>query len=404
MEQKAVACICPAISHNTGVRNALSRYFVPIHGSKTELKGIFAMTTTNPAANSWMIYGVNGYTGRLCAEEAIRRGLRPVVAGRSAERVARAAGELGLPHRVFDLNNHAETVAGLRDVAAVLNCAGPFSATARPCLEACAAAGTHYLDVTGEIAVFEHVHQNGKRWKDAGITAMPGVGFDVVPTDCMSAMLKEALPGATHLRLAFKTRKGKLSPGTTKTMIEGMGGGKSVRRNGVLAHAAMGSVACEIPYADGPALSAVIAWGDVSTAYYSTGIPNIEVYTAVPEHKLRQMRKMNRFAWLLRLPPVQVFLKRQVEKKIKGPSEAERAADGTELYGDATDAGGRRVAMTMHTPNGYTLTYLAAVTSVEKVLAGEVEAGAKTPSQAFGSSFVLGLPGVSHTPPADVLS
>ena len=224
-----------------------------------------------------MIYGVTGYTGRHCALEATRRGLHPIIAGRDHERVAKVASELDLPYRVFNLASSEQCVRELREVQLVLNCAGPFSATARPFLEACRASRTHYLDVTGEIAVFEYVHQLADIWKQAGIVALPGVGFDVVPTDCMAAMLKEALPSAHFLRLAFKSRKGKLSPGTAKTMIEGFGQGCTVRRAGLLEQKAFGSISEVLPYPGGPSLSVVIPWGDVSTAYYSTGIPNIEV-------------------------------------------------------------------------------------------------------------------------------
>lgn len=358
------------------------------------------MSAAQQAMRPWMIYGVNGYTGRLCAIEAYRRGLRPILAGRSAERVARVVAELGLPHRVFDLADPVAAIDGLGGVAAVLNCAGPFSATARSLLAACAETKTHYLDVTGEIGVFEYVHGHRERWKEAGIVALPGVGCDVVPTDCMAAMLKAAMPAATRLRLAFKMGQGRMSPGTAKTVIESLGGGFTVRRNGNLVRIPTGSIACMIPYVDGPALSAIIPWGDVSTAFHSTGIPNIEVYVATTESQLRLTRLAGHVAGLLQWTWVQSLLKRWVDWKVAGPDEAERAGDDVEFYGDVDDAQGRRVAMTMHTPNGYSLTFDAAVSSVERVLAGSVAAGAHTPSTAFGGSFISTLAGVRHSEPA----
>ena len=87
------------------------------------------------------------------------------------------------------------------------------------------------------------------------------MGFDVVPTDCMAAMLKESMPNATHLRLAFKSKRGRISPGTAKTMVEGLANGLTVRRDGHLVRVPMGSISDTIPYADGPALSAAISWG-----------------------------------------------------------------------------------------------------------------------------------------------
>src|SRR5207237_1168186 len=73
----------------------------------------------------------------------------------------------------------------LRDVALVLHCAGPFIHTSRPMVEACVKAGAHYLDITGEIAVFESILNRDEQH----VTLLPGVGFDVVPTDCLGAML-----------------------------------------------------------------------------------------------------------------------------------------------------------------------------------------------------------------------
>lgn len=347
--------------------------------------------TNNPA---FMIYGVNGYTGRHCAEEALKRGLQPIVAGRGQDRVSRVASELNVSFRVFDLTDTNASIEGLQGIGAVLNCAGPFSATARPLLDACTATGVHYLDVTGEIGVFEYVHQRDNHWKQAGIVALPGVGFDVVPTDCMAAMLKEALPDATRLRLAFKSKRGKLSPGTAKTMLEGFAKGCTIRRDGRLEQTHAGSITDMIPYPGGPSLSVVIPWGDVSTAFYSTGIPNIEVYTSVPEAQLKKMRSMRRFTPLLHWTWVQNFMKRRIERHVTGPDEAERNRDTSELFGEVTNDAGDCLSMTMVTPNGYSLTFDSAITAAQQVLAGAVEPGAKTPSLAFGNSFVLGLKGV----------
>ena len=174
-----------------------------------------------------MIYGANGYTGRLAARVAADRRLRPILAGRHAAAIRSLADGLGCDARVFDLHDSAVAATNLQGVAAVLHCAGPFSATSKPMLDACLRAGTHYLDITGEIAVFEDIHSRGREIRDAGIVAIPGVGFDVVPTDCLAAMLKRELPSATHLKLAFMARHGKLSPGTAKTMVEGLPEGRS---------------------------------------------------------------------------------------------------------------------------------------------------------------------------------
>lgn len=350
---------------------------------------------TSAQEKEWMIYGVNGYTGRHCAEEALNRGLRPVLAGRNEKTVAAVAKELHLPYKIFDLESSEVVAAALSGMSVVLNCAGPFSATAEVFLAACTKTGCHYLDVTGEISVFEYVHKLNKRWEKAGVMALPGVGFDVVPTDCMAATLKEALPDATHLTMAFKAGVSKVSPGTAKTILEGFSAGGAVRRDGNLVKIPIASLSRTIPYESGASPSIAIPWGDVSTAFYSTGIPNIEFFTAVPFSQLFQMKLMRYFAPFIRFSPIQSVIKAVIGKVIQGPEVADRKDDCSELYGEVINAAGVKKAVVMSTPNGYDLTFDAAVSAVERTLDREDLKGAHTPSSAFGKDFVNSLQGVT---------
>src|SRR5450755_3927585 len=95
--------------------------------------------------NKWMIYGANGFTGRLIAEEAKRQGLAPILAGRNAAAVEGLARELSLTSSAFDLSDRAATRTALADIAVVANCAGPFSATSQRMIDACLATRTHYV-------------------------------------------------------------------------------------------------------------------------------------------------------------------------------------------------------------------------------------------------------------------
>ncbi|MFA6243820.1 MAG: hypothetical protein WC655_22955, partial [Candidatus Hydrogenedentales bacterium] len=302
--------------------------------------------------------------------------------------------EFGFETRVFDLADVAHVALGLKDIAAVLHCAGPFSATHRAMLAGCAQANCHYLDITGEIEIFESVHQNGARWKKAGIVVMPGVGFDVVPSDCLAAMLKRELPDATHLQLAFRSKHGKLSPGTAKTVAEGLHRGCRIRKDGRLTEIPSGSKTMSIAFEDTPELAVAIPWGDVSTAYWSTGIPNIEVYMRIPEKQIRQMRWASMLGPILRLGFVQSLIKNRIAKTVKGPTDTERANDETILWGSATNAKGDSKVIRLRTPEGYTLTADASVTAVVRLLESPLPPGAYTPSKAFGPDFVLGLEGV----------
>jgi short subunit dehydrogenase-like uncharacterized protein len=344
----------------------------------------------------WMIYGANGYTGELAAREAARRGLRPVLAGRNAEAVAALALELGLSSRAFGLDDPAAVRAGLDGLAAVLHCAGPFVRTSAPMVAACLAARVHYLDITGEIAVFEPVLSRSREAERAGVALLPGVGFDVVPSDCLAARLAEALPGAVELDLAFASDRGGYSRGTLKTMIESLPALGAVRRGGriVAVPAAYDRRKIDFGGALGERWTMTIPWGDVSTAFHSTGIPDIRVYTAAPPAAIRRLRLLSHLAPLAALGPIKRSLQRRVERTVTGPSAEVRATARTYLWGQATDAAGRAATARLETPEAYAFTAVSAVEAATRADAGSIAPGAWTPSRAFGARFVDALPGV----------
>ena len=342
----------------------------------------------------WMIYGAYGYTGELLARLAVERGDTPILAGRRAEPLERLGNELGLEHRALSLEDSAAMAEGLSDVAAVVHCAGPFGATARPMVDACLATGTHYLDITGEIGTFEMIHRRRDEACAAGVVLLPGIGFDVVPTDCLALMLREALPTATHLELAFWSG-GSSSAGTAKTVVEGLPHGGAARIDGRISPVANAWKVRDIPFHRGERGCATIPWGDVSTAFYSTSIPNILVYMSMPPKQVRALRLLEPVRKALGWGWVQSALRRQVEKRVKGPDAAARAGAWSEVWGEARDGDGGLVTGTLTTPDGYSLTADSAQRAVVRLLQGEVEPGASTPSMAFGSEYAATLDGVT---------
>lgn len=251
-----------------------------------------------------LLYGSYGYTGDLIARAAVEAGLSPTLAGRDREQVEAQAAELGLDTRVFGLDSSRIVERKLDDASVVLNCAGPFIHTYEPLVEACLETGTHYLDITGEIDVFEAIAAREERAAEAGVMALPGVGFDVVPSDCLANHLVEQLPEATHLALGF-TDLGGVSPGTAATVVESLGGGSVVREDGDLREVPLGERTRTIDFGEGARLATSIPWGDVSTAYRSTGIPNVEFYTGVSETELRVLKNLRSLGRLLGSGPVQ---------------------------------------------------------------------------------------------------
>ncbi|KFN45848.1 saccharopine dehydrogenase family protein [Arenimonas metalli] len=343
----------------------------------------------------WMIYGANGYTGRMMVEEAVKRGLRPVLAGRSAATLEPMAKQHGLPVRAFALDDPQALRSGLNGIGLVLHCAGPFSATCAPMLEACLDSGAHYLDITGEIDVFAHCHAQDARARDKGIVVLPGSGFDVVPTDCLAAQLKRELPGAESLVLAFEAGGGP-SPGTAKTSVEGLGKGGRARIDGRMTRVPLAWKTRTFERDGEQRFAMTIPWGDVYTAYVSTGIGNVEVYMGVPPGTAKKLRRLRLLGPLLGLGPVQSMLKKQVEKRVRGPSDATRGKTGCVVWGEARDAAGHELKRRLRTPNGYEITVTAALGIVARLLDGPVpKGGYYTPSALMGADYVLSLPGVS---------
>lgn len=346
-------------------------------------------------AADFLLYGSYGYTGRLIAERARELGLTPLLAGRDAGQLQAQAAELGLPHRVFALDDAASLDTALRETRVVLHAAGPFSRTARPMIEACLRTGAHYVDITGELGVFEMAVAQDARAKAAGVMILPGAGFDVVPSDCLAAHLKHRLPSATSLTLAFMGLGG-VSRGTLTTMAENAGEGGAVRRGGRITRVPAAYRSMEVDFGRGPVTVTTIPWGDVSTAYHSTGIPDVEVYTRVPGRQVRMMRATRRLGWLLGSAPVQRMMKRSIQKGPPGPTPEQRAKGLSLLWGRVEDADGRGAVSRLRTPEGYTLTARTSVEAVRRVLAGEAPAGFQTPSRAYGPGWILQFDGVQR--------
>ena len=346
-------------------------------------------------APEWVIYGANGYTGELIAREAARRGLRPVLAGRRAEAIAPLARELGLDHIAVALDDAPVLDALLGGRTLVMHCAGPFARTSGPMVAACLRSRAHYLDITGEIPVFEACAAQAAAARDRGVMLLPGTGFDVVPSDCLAAHLKARLPSATRLALGFEVTSSP-SHGTALTAVENLHRGGLVRRDGKLTPVPPAYKSRVIDFGRGPRTAVTIPWGDVATAWHSTGIPDVEVYMAAPKAMRRMLRVARVVRPVLGLGIVQRALKAAIDRRPPGPSAEERASGRSLLWGEASD-GATTVVSRLQAPEGYALTVQTALAAVERVLAGGAQPGFQTPSRVFGADFILGIAGVSRT-------
>jgi short subunit dehydrogenase-like uncharacterized protein len=334
-----------------------------------------------------LLYGANGYTGRLILEVALARGLLVTVAGRRREAIEPLAKEYGVPFEVFALDEAPRRLAErVSRFGALLLAAGPFSRTSAPALLACLKARVPYLDITGEIGVFEAVFARHAEAVKAGVVLLPGVGFDVVPSDCLAASLAEALPGAVRLQLAF--RGFGISSGTARTMLEGLPKGGAARIDGKLVPVPVAWKARTIPFPDRPRFAVTIPWGDLSTAYRSTGIPNIETYMTMAPAHVSALRWSRAFLPMAGFAPFQSLVAAWLKRGVAGPTAEERASERSLLWGRVEDGEGRAVEGTVETLEGYALTAETAALAAERVLHGSVTPGAWTPSRAFGSRFI----------------
>ncbi len=357
---------------------------------------------------SFMIYGASGYTGELIAHKCKELGLPAILAGRNADKVRPLAEKLDLPFRIFDLEDSSRIESSIKDCFAVLHCAGPFIHTAEPMARACIASGVHYLDITGEIPVFQKIHTLDEEAKSAGVALMPGSGFDVVPTDCAAAMVAQACPDATDLDIAFFSL-GKMSRGTMKSALLQMPQGNKIRRNGNLESGPLLKLKKSVQLAGKSRTGFSIPWGDVFTAGISTGIHNITVYSMVPGLPVFMAPLIRPFTGLLKSSGVQSFLRNRIDAGEAGPDEKTRQTEKSYVYARAWNAdrsNGKKTGkpresgspaqdfaeVELETMEGYQFTMESALAALQALDKKPGLKGFLTPSMAFGSDFVLKLP------------
>lgn len=343
-----------------------------------------------------LVYGSYGYTGELIVEQAVKQGLGLALAGRNESKLRAQAEKYGLEYRAFSLDDTAALDSALREVDAVLHCAGPFVLTFRQMAEACIREKKHYVDISGEIEGFEALAQMDAEAKRAGVMLLPGGGFDVVPSDCLSAYAAGKLPGATDLNLYIKSIGSGVSRGTARSGIENMHRQGRIRRNGKIQTVPGAWRVKRVDFGRGASRVVSIGWGDVSTAYYSTGIPNITTYMSFPNAMIDALYLTRIIGPLLYTRPMKNFLKWLIGVIIPaGPSKHKNEHGFALLIAEVSD-GRQTFRAKLRTPEAYYLTALTSVGIMKRVLASDYKAGFQTPSTAYGADFILEFPGVTR--------
>ncbi|TXT64809.1 MAG: Trans-acting enoyl reductase [Promethearchaeota archaeon] len=343
--------------------------------------------------NDWLLYGAYGYTGKLIIDEALRKGHTPVLAGRSPNKLKPLAEEKRLDYRIFDLSDQTEINDNLKEFETIFNAAGPFEKTSLPIVKGCLETRTNYLDITGEIGVFEQNFAFNKSAKEKEIALISGVGFDVVPSDCLAKYVSEKIPNATHLELGIAGMSG-FSRGTLKTFLKNLPHGTIIRQNRKLVALPLGTNPKKIQFMDKKRFCYPISWGDISTAYRSTDIDNIRVYMALPQYfkyftgSLEPLLKK-----VFKLDSIQKLVSTWIEKNVEGPTEKTRQTAHSYLWAKAHNEEGKVFEAWLKTIEPYRLTAISAIKCIEKLRTRKTEIkGTLTPSQAFGKDFILEFP------------
>lgn len=313
-----------------------------------------------------MIYGATGYTGRMAAEHAKQLRLNLVIAGRNAERLSALAAELDVPYRVFTAD-----ASQLEGVDVLLNFAGPFAQTAGALMGACIANGTDYLDITAEINVYRLAEQLGS---GAEVMLLPGVGWDVVPTDCLAMHVASRVQQPHSLKIALQV-PGAMSRGSAMSVGEIIGAGVMARIDGQLL-ATPDAQPQHLDFGDGPALCAPLSFGDLVTAWHSSAIPNIKMFVHITG---------------------EAFPEGDLSLLPDGPTQAQREAHRARAVAEVTGIDGTVVRSVIETVNGYSYTPLAAVEAARRVLSGERRPGFETPAKLFGMGFAQTIAGTQIT-------
>jgi short subunit dehydrogenase-like uncharacterized protein len=345
---------------------------------------------------NFLIYGSYGYTGQLIVDLAAKEGLRPILAGRNEKKLRAQANRYDLQYRAFALEESEKLDSALCQVDAVLHCAGPFILTFRQMAEACIRTKRHYVDISGEIEGFEALAAMSEAAKNAEIMLLPGGGFDVVPSDCLAAYLKQRLPDATHLRLFLCSVGGGVSRGTARSGVENMNRMGRIRKDGKITQVSPAWQILEQDFGRGPVQVVSVGWGDVSTAFYSTKIPNIETYFALPRFAISFLKLSRYIGPLVYSRHMRNLLKWLIGYVLPpGPSPDKNENGYSLIVGEMRDKN-RMIRAKLRTPEAYRCTALTAVEIMKRILNGEYKTGFQTPSLVYGADFIMQFDGVER--------
>ncbi|MFI7628874.1 saccharopine dehydrogenase family protein [Microbispora rosea] len=234
------------------------------------------------------VFGAYGHTGRFVVAQLRDRGFVPVLSGRDAAKLEKAASESGLEARPASVDDPASLDRALAGAAAVINCAGPFAATAGPVIEAALRAGIPYVDVAAEIeANVDTFTDFAERARAAGAVIVPAMAFYGGLGDLLATAAMGDWTAADEAHVAYGLSGWHPTAGTRASgVVSGeRRGGRRVRyANGRLEYRDDKPPTLEWPFPDPMGPRAVIGeftMADVVTIPSHLSIPDVRTYMTV---------------------------------------------------------------------------------------------------------------------------
>jgi short subunit dehydrogenase-like uncharacterized protein len=177
-------------------------------------------------AHDIVVFGATGFVGKLIAEYLAEHAPHEVtiaLAGRSQEKLERVRGELSQRARDWPLitadSSDHDSIARLAQSARVVaTTVGPYHRTGVPLVEACADAGTHYADLTGEVLFVRECMEYHDRAAKTGARIVNSCGFDSIPSDIGVFLLHEAAGELAETTLVVTGIRGAASGGTVASL------------------------------------------------------------------------------------------------------------------------------------------------------------------------------------------
>jgi short subunit dehydrogenase-like uncharacterized protein len=340
-----------------------------------------------------VLFGATGYTGRLVAEAMAERGMKPVLAARSRDKLEALAEELGggLETAVADVSDPPSVAALVESGDVLVTTVGPFSRWGGPAAAAATTAGAHYLDSTGEPGFIREVFERyGPAAERSGGAMLTAFGYDWVPGNLAGALaLRQAGDDAVRIDVGYFIRgRGKPSGGTQASMAASMSApGFAFRDGRVRTERAAKKVRSFQVGSKGREGISVGSSEHFTLPRVAPQLREVNVYLGWFGPFSRPMQLFSLGAGLpgaSRL--VQMAGERFVKGSTGGPDAEARAQVGSHIVAIAYDGAGRELAEVHVTGvDGYTFTGRVLAWGAQLAAEGGLQGtGALGPVEAFG--------------------